>query len=193
MCSRVYTPTAGFWRPPLSRHQQPHDDHADAGCDRGRRPPRPGPAHPRPRARRRHPSPPSAPDPAARLAVDALSPRGRGPHRLPAHQLQTLERQRHPHRRLQHLQRSPPNVGPRCALTGGTWWSYYDDSTVTGASGLDIDQLVPSPKSGTPSGCDQHVYDSRKCGESVRDLNRCTSACPPGTPGVRPVSTKPWR
>lgn len=43
------------------------------------------------------------------------------------------------------------------------------------------------------NGCEQHTYDSRKRGESTRDLNRCTSACPPGTPGVRPVSTKPWR
>ena len=34
-------------------------------------------------------------------------------------------------------------VGPRCRLTGGSWWSYYDQTTVTSASGLDIDHMVP--------------------------------------------------
>ncbi|MCM2390915.1 HNH endonuclease family protein [Streptomyces albipurpureus] len=38
---------------------------------------------------------------------------------------------------------SAPAVGARCALTGGSWWSYYDDTTVTSASGLDIDHMVP--------------------------------------------------
>ena len=38
---------------------------------------------------------------------------------------------------------SVPTVGARCALTGGSWWSYYDDTTVTSASGLDIDHMVP--------------------------------------------------
>ncbi|MFE3016585.1 HNH endonuclease family protein [Streptomyces sp. NPDC059256] len=36
-----------------------------------------------------------------------------------------------------------PTVGARCALTGGSWWSYYDDATVTSASALDIDHMVP--------------------------------------------------
>ncbi|WP_055594257.1 HNH endonuclease family protein [Streptomyces hirsutus] len=36
-----------------------------------------------------------------------------------------------------------PAVGARCALTGGTWFSYYDEATVTTASGLDIDHMVP--------------------------------------------------
>ncbi|MFE9679802.1 HNH endonuclease family protein [Streptomyces sp. NPDC006259] len=36
-----------------------------------------------------------------------------------------------------------PVVGARCALTGGSWFSYYDDTTVTDASGLDIDHMVP--------------------------------------------------
>lgn len=34
----------------------------------------------------------------------------------------------------------PPTVGPRCRLSGGRWWSYYDQVWVTSASGLDIDQ-----------------------------------------------------
>ncbi|MFF4179575.1 HNH endonuclease family protein [Streptomyces sp. NPDC001750] len=38
---------------------------------------------------------------------------------------------------------TPPTVGARCKLTGGTWWSYYDGKTVTSASGLDIDHMVP--------------------------------------------------
>ncbi|MEU3663994.1 HNH endonuclease family protein [Streptomyces sp. NPDC032940] len=37
----------------------------------------------------------------------------------------------------------PPTVGPRCRLTGGRWWSYYDQVWVTSASGLDIDHMTP--------------------------------------------------
>ncbi|MEW1552213.1 HNH endonuclease family protein [Streptomyces tsukubensis] len=36
-----------------------------------------------------------------------------------------------------------PTVGARCALTGGEWKSYYDDTTVTSAAALDIDHMVP--------------------------------------------------
>ncbi|WP_186768350.1 HNH endonuclease family protein [Streptomyces qinzhouensis] len=36
-----------------------------------------------------------------------------------------------------------PTVGARCALTGGQWWSYYDDTLVTPANALDIDHMVP--------------------------------------------------
>jgi hypothetical protein len=36
-----------------------------------------------------------------------------------------------------------PTIGTRCALSGGSWWSYYDEQTVTAASGLDIDHMVP--------------------------------------------------
>ncbi|GEB62110.1 hypothetical protein [Streptomyces gardneri] len=35
-----------------------------------------------------------------------------------------------------------PEVGANCALTGGVWWSYYDETEVRSASGLDIDHLV---------------------------------------------------
>ncbi|MEU0915058.1 HNH endonuclease family protein [Streptomyces althioticus] len=41
----------------------------------------------------------------------------------------------------------PPTVGPRCRLTGGSWWSYYDQVWVTSASGLDIDHMVPLAES----------------------------------------------
>ncbi|MFJ5221029.1 HNH endonuclease family protein [Streptomyces sp. NPDC088354] len=35
-----------------------------------------------------------------------------------------------------------PTVGPGCALTEGRWYSLYDDTYVTDASGLDIDHVV---------------------------------------------------
>ncbi|MGW3167935.1 HNH endonuclease [Streptomyces sp. NPDC001142] len=50
---------------------------------------------------------------------------------------------------------TPPAIGPRYTLTGGTWWSYYDEQTVTSASGLDIDHMVPLAEawdSGPPPG-----------------------------------------
>ncbi|MFD0055086.1 HNH endonuclease family protein [Streptomyces sp. NPDC127168] len=37
----------------------------------------------------------------------------------------------------------PPTVGPKCRLTGGRWWSYYDQVWVTSAFGLDIDHMGP--------------------------------------------------
>ncbi|MFF0516881.1 HNH endonuclease family protein [Streptomyces sp. NPDC004250] len=37
----------------------------------------------------------------------------------------------------------PPTVGPRCRLTGGRWFSYYDQVWVTSASNLDIDHMGP--------------------------------------------------
>ncbi|MET9662428.1 HNH endonuclease family protein [Streptomyces sp. NPDC006510] len=36
-----------------------------------------------------------------------------------------------------------PTQGARCALTGGEWLSYYDKVTVTEATKLDIDHVVP--------------------------------------------------
>lgn len=38
-----------------------------------------------------------------------------------------------------------PVQGPRCALTGGTWLSPYDDMYIDDASKLDIDHLVSAP------------------------------------------------
>lgn len=37
----------------------------------------------------------------------------------------------------------PPAVGPRCALTGGRWYSAYDDRYLDSASALDVDHMVP--------------------------------------------------
>ncbi|MEU6903120.1 hypothetical protein [Streptomyces virginiae] len=36
-----------------------------------------------------------------------------------------------------------PETGPGCTLTGGVWWSCYDEEEVTPAGALDIDQMVP--------------------------------------------------
>nr|WTB12005.1 HNH endonuclease family protein [Streptomyces antimycoticus] len=37
----------------------------------------------------------------------------------------------------------PPTVSGRCTITGGVWHSYYDDTDVPNARGLDIDHMVP--------------------------------------------------
>ncbi|MFJ3793871.1 HNH endonuclease family protein [Kitasatospora sp. NPDC090091] len=36
-----------------------------------------------------------------------------------------------------------PEVGPRCALVGGVWFSPYDDRTITDATKIDVDHLAP--------------------------------------------------
>ncbi|MGW4441910.1 HNH endonuclease family protein [Streptomyces sp. NPDC004682] len=36
-----------------------------------------------------------------------------------------------------------PEIGPKCALTGGRWWSEYDQTWITSASSLDVDHMVP--------------------------------------------------
>ncbi|MFJ6571212.1 HNH endonuclease family protein [Streptomyces sp. NPDC091292] len=36
-----------------------------------------------------------------------------------------------------------PEVLPGCKLSGGRWWSYYDDKWVTPANALDVDHMVP--------------------------------------------------
>jgi len=38
---------------------------------------------------------------------------------------------------------TPPQVGARCSLVGGEWYSYYDDATWTEQTDLDIDHMVP--------------------------------------------------
>lgn len=37
----------------------------------------------------------------------------------------------------------PPTIGSSCALTGGSWYSYYDAVTWTDKGRIDIDHLVP--------------------------------------------------
>ncbi|MET8860888.1 HNH endonuclease, partial [Streptomyces sp. NPDC004579] len=36
-----------------------------------------------------------------------------------------------------------PAIGAQCALTGGRWWSEYDQVWITSASSLDVDHMVP--------------------------------------------------
>ncbi|ADI11650.1 hypothetical protein SBI_08532 [Streptomyces bingchenggensis BCW-1] len=36
-----------------------------------------------------------------------------------------------------------PQIGPRCKLTGGSWYSWYDGETWTDPNDLDIDHVVP--------------------------------------------------
>ncbi|MFJ4320583.1 HNH endonuclease family protein [Streptomyces lavendulae] len=40
-----------------------------------------------------------------------------------------------------------PELAPGCKLTGGRWFSPYDNTWVTAASGLDVDHLVPLAES----------------------------------------------
>ncbi|MEW1843159.1 hypothetical protein AB0392_34905 [Nonomuraea angiospora] len=40
---------------------------------------------------------------------------------------------------------TPPQVGDGCRLSGGQWYSYYDDQYVDGPAGLDVDHLVSVP------------------------------------------------
>ncbi|WP_240958439.1 HNH endonuclease family protein [Streptomyces chilikensis] len=42
---------------------------------------------------------------------------------------------------------APPTVGANCAISGGEWFSPYDDRTVTSARDLDIDHFVPLAES----------------------------------------------
>ncbi|WP_320774275.1 HNH endonuclease family protein [Streptomyces sp. CRN 30] len=39
---------------------------------------------------------------------------------------------------------SAPETGAECALSGGTWWSYYDGREVDSAAALAVDHLVPT-------------------------------------------------
>ncbi|MEU0691570.1 HNH endonuclease family protein [Streptomyces uncialis] len=41
----------------------------------------------------------------------------------------------------------PPTVGAGCTLTGGSWWSYYDSTTVKAAKASDVDHKVPLAES----------------------------------------------
>ncbi|GGJ94722.1 hypothetical protein GCM10010123_25650 [Pilimelia anulata] len=38
---------------------------------------------------------------------------------------------------------TPPAVAPPCAVSGATWYSYYDDATWTVGGDVDIDHVVP--------------------------------------------------
>jgi hypothetical protein len=65
-----------------------------------------------------------------------------------------------------------PTVGARCALTGGSWFSYYDDTTVTTASGLDIDHMVPLAEA-WDSGA--HAWSAARREAYANDLGQASS------------------
>jgi len=55
----------------------------------------------------------------------------------------------------------PPTVGAKCALTGGSWYSYYDDAYLDAAGGLDIDHMVPLAEA-WDSGASQWTAEQRE-------------------------------
>ncbi|WP_206310852.1 hypothetical protein [Streptomyces sp. A1547] len=71
-----------------------------------------------------------------------------------------------------------PEIGPGCTLSGGVWWSYYDETAVTEAPKLDIDHMVPLAEawdSGASSWTAKRREASGVChlvGPSARPPNR---------------------
>lgn len=63
---------------------------------------------------------------------------------------------------------TPVVVGTGCSITGGTWFSAYDDVTTTNASGFDIDHMVPL-KEAWDSGA--HSWDSATREAFANDLS----------------------
>ncbi|MEV6157901.1 HNH endonuclease family protein [Nonomuraea sp. NPDC052129] len=63
---------------------------------------------------------------------------------------------------------TPPDIGPGCVLTGGTWNSYYDDQLVDAASKLDVDHLVPLAEA-WDSGA--HAWDAAQRQAYANDLD----------------------
>jgi hypothetical protein len=61
----------------------------------------------------------------------------------------------------------PPAVTGRCTLSGGRWYSWYDDTYLTGARGLDIDHLVPLAEA-WDSGA--HSWDAQRREAFANDL-----------------------
>ncbi|MET9222301.1 HNH endonuclease family protein [Streptomyces sp. NPDC003300] len=61
-----------------------------------------------------------------------------------------------------------PERGANCKLTGGEWFSYYDDTTVDGPSGLDIDHMVPLAEA-WDSGASQ--WDAKRREQYANDLD----------------------
>ena len=61
-----------------------------------------------------------------------------------------------------------PEQGDRCSLTGGEWLSYYDEETVTDASKLDIDHMVPLAEA-WDSGA--HAWDDELREQFANDLD----------------------
>jgi|GEM_PF-1791310 len=54
-----------------------------------------------------------------------------------------------------------PSVSDDCKLTGGEWYSYFDDKTVTSASGISIDHFIPLAEA-WDSGASAWTTDKRR-------------------------------
>jgi hypothetical protein len=65
-----------------------------------------------------------------------------------------------------------PTIGARCALSGGSWLSYYDQTVVSAASGLDIDHMVPLAEA-WDSGAS--AWDAARREAYANDLGQATS------------------
>jgi hypothetical protein len=85
----------------------------------------------------------------------------------------------------------PRTVGSRCALSGGLWFSYYDQVWVTSASGLDIDHMVPLAES-WDSGASAWSAQRREAYANDRGAAaRVWSRSRRGRTGRRPTRTRP--
>lgn len=83
-----------------------------------------------------------------------------------------------------------PAVGPRCRLTGGSWWSYYDQTAVTSASGLDIDHMVPLAEA-WDSGASAWTAQRREAYANDLVPRPAWSRSPPAPTAARPTRTPP--
>ena len=64
-----------------------------------------------------------------------------------------------------------PKIGSKCKLTGGKWLSAYDGKTVTNASQLDVDHMVPLAEA-WDSGASKWDVDKRQVyANDVGDVN----------------------
>ncbi|MEU1010990.1 HNH endonuclease family protein [Streptomyces sp. NPDC005890] len=52
-----------------------------------------------------------------------------------------------------------PEQGPGCKLSGGQWYSPYDDRYINGPSGLDIDHMVPLAEAWSPKEREAYAND----------------------------------
>lgn len=85
---------------------------------------------------------------------------------------------------------TPPNIGPGCKLTGGAWFSYYDDKVVDGPSGLDIDHMVPLAEA-WDSGASQWTAARRQAYANDLGSERSLVAVTARSNRQRPTRTRP--
>ncbi|MGP3938375.1 HNH endonuclease family protein [Streptomyces sp. 6N106] len=64
----------------------------------------------------------------------------------------------------------PPAVSGRCTISGGIWHSYYDDTDVQGARGLDIDHMVPLAEAWDSGASDWSAQERQDYANDVGDM-----------------------